>query len=261
MVVRAMANFGLSDLRLASPRHAWPDPAAAAAASGALERSDMRVIVHANLASATKDLQTVHALTARPRALTREALDPAGSAERLRGAAARGERTGTGLRPGERRAGQRRGGSGRGRRVHPCRQFPVAEPCDVGTSDGIRMVPQRSVGQCSCSAAHGAAGFAGESGLLSRPAARDARGDGVLVPAGEGTAHGGERPGDLHPQSAQRAGIAHTARNPELLSAAVEGSGLTVSRRRVWCALRTIPGKRARWRIFWRPGPGGPGSA
>ncbi len=94
MVVRAMANFGLSDLRLASPRHAWPDPAAAAAASGALERSDMRVIVHANLASATKDLQTVHALTARPRALTREALDPAGSAERLRGAAARGERTG-----------------------------------------------------------------------------------------------------------------------------------------------------------------------
>ena len=94
MVVRAMANFGLSDLRLASPRHAWPDPAAAAAASGALERSDMRVIVHADLASATKDLQTVHALTARPRALAHKALDPTGSAERLRGAAARGERTG-----------------------------------------------------------------------------------------------------------------------------------------------------------------------
>lgn len=94
MVVRAMANFGFSDLRLANPRHTWPNPAAAAAASGALERSSIKVAVHADLASATKDLHAVHALTARPRALARETLDPPGSVERLRGAAARGERTG-----------------------------------------------------------------------------------------------------------------------------------------------------------------------
>ena len=94
MAIRAMANFGLADLRLAGPRHAWPDPAATASASGALERASREVSVYADLPAATQDLQTVHALTARPRALARETLDPAGSAARLRQAATRGERTG-----------------------------------------------------------------------------------------------------------------------------------------------------------------------
>ena len=36
MVARAMANFGLADLRLVSPRDGWPNPKAEAAASGAI---------------------------------------------------------------------------------------------------------------------------------------------------------------------------------------------------------------------------------
>ncbi|MCY4429419.1 MAG: RNA methyltransferase [Rhodospirillales bacterium] len=94
MAIRAMANFGLDELRLAGPRHAWPDPAATASASGALERAALTVDVYADLPAAIRDLQTVHALTARPRALARETLDPAGSAARLRAAAVRGERAG-----------------------------------------------------------------------------------------------------------------------------------------------------------------------
>ncbi len=94
MALRAMANFGLTELRLASPRHDWPDAAGTAAASGALERAVLRTVVCADLATATADLHTVQALTARPRALPHELLDPAAAAGRLREAAARGERTG-----------------------------------------------------------------------------------------------------------------------------------------------------------------------
>ena len=94
MAIRAMANFGLDELRLAGPRHAWPDPAATASSSGALERAALTVDVYPDLPTAVRDLQAVHALTARPRALARETLDPAGSAARLRVAATRGERTG-----------------------------------------------------------------------------------------------------------------------------------------------------------------------
>ncbi len=99
MTIRAMANFGLPELRLAGPRHAWPDPGAAAAASGALERGHVEVAVHEDLAAAAADLQTVHALTARPRSLARETLDPATSAARLREAVGNGERCGWVLGP------------------------------------------------------------------------------------------------------------------------------------------------------------------
>ncbi len=94
MAIRAMANFGLAELRLAAPRHAWPDPAAAAAAAGALDRTGLRVAVCADVAAATRDLQIVHALTARPRARPHERVEPAAAAARLRRAARRGQRTG-----------------------------------------------------------------------------------------------------------------------------------------------------------------------
>ena len=65
-VARVMANFGLSELRLVSPRDGWPQDRAWATASGAdwvLEG----VKVFDSVAEAIADLNTVFATTARPR--------------------------------------------------------------------------------------------------------------------------------------------------------------------------------------------------
>lgn len=65
-VARVMANFGLSDLRLVSPRDGWPQDRAWATASGAdwvLEG----VRVFDSVAEAIADLNTVYSTTARPR--------------------------------------------------------------------------------------------------------------------------------------------------------------------------------------------------
>ena len=65
-VARVMANFGLTDLRLVSPRDGWPQDRAWATASGAdwvLEG----VRVFDSVAEAIADLNTVFATTARPR--------------------------------------------------------------------------------------------------------------------------------------------------------------------------------------------------
>ena len=62
----AMANFGLSELRLVAPRDGWPQDRAWASASGAdwpLEGAR----VFPDVASAVADLQLVFAATARPR--------------------------------------------------------------------------------------------------------------------------------------------------------------------------------------------------
>jgi len=65
-VARVMANFGLSDLRLVSPRDGWPQDRAWATASGADWVLDA-VRVFDSVAAATADLNTVFATTARPR--------------------------------------------------------------------------------------------------------------------------------------------------------------------------------------------------
>src|SRR3990167_9611766 len=65
-VARVMANFGLTDLRLVTPRDGWPQERAWATASGAdwvLEG----VRVFDSVAEAVADLNTVFATTARPR--------------------------------------------------------------------------------------------------------------------------------------------------------------------------------------------------
>ena len=65
-VARVMANFGLSELRLVSPRDGWPQERAWATASGAdwvLEG----VRVFDSVAEAIADLNTVFSTTARPR--------------------------------------------------------------------------------------------------------------------------------------------------------------------------------------------------
>jgi len=65
-VARVMANFGLDQLRLVSPRDGWPQERAVAMASGADWVLD-GVQVFDSVAAAVADLNTVFATTARPR--------------------------------------------------------------------------------------------------------------------------------------------------------------------------------------------------
>ena len=75
MVARAMANFGLDELRLVAPRDGWPNDKARSAASGAdfiVEAAE----AHETLAQAIGDLNFVCATTARQRDLAKLVLTP-----------------------------------------------------------------------------------------------------------------------------------------------------------------------------------------
>lgn len=88
---RAMANFGLTDLRLVTPRHGWPDAKAIAMAAGAAKVAE-EARVFATLREALGDVNLIYATTARDRGITKEVLTPAEAAKRLRAASARGEK-------------------------------------------------------------------------------------------------------------------------------------------------------------------------
>lgn len=90
---RAMANFGLSDLRLAAPRSAWPNQKAVAMAAGASRLVDS-ARVFADVKDAIADLNLIFATTARDRGIAREVLTPPEAAQRLRASSARGEKIG-----------------------------------------------------------------------------------------------------------------------------------------------------------------------
>lgn len=70
---RAMRNFGLSDLRLVSPRDGWPNPDAVPMASAGTVILDTATVFGA-LGEAISDLHRVFALTARPRDIIKPAL-------------------------------------------------------------------------------------------------------------------------------------------------------------------------------------------
>jgi len=89
---RAMANFGLTDLRLVKPRRGWPDAKATAMAAGAAKVVE-GARVFATLHEALGDLNLIYATTARERGITKEVLTPPEAAKRLRGASLRGEKT------------------------------------------------------------------------------------------------------------------------------------------------------------------------
>jgi tRNA/rRNA methyltransferase len=72
---RAMANFGLTDLRLVKPRDGWPSDKARSAASGADHVVD-RVRVFASLPEAIADLSFVYATTARMREVAKTVVGP-----------------------------------------------------------------------------------------------------------------------------------------------------------------------------------------
>lgn len=82
---RAMLNFGLTDLRLVSPRDGWPNPDAGPAAAGAdaLIR-DARVFD--TVAEAVADCAHVYATTVRKRGVVKPVVDPAEAASLIHAA-------------------------------------------------------------------------------------------------------------------------------------------------------------------------------
>ena len=91
MVARAMANFGLDDLRLVAPRDGWPNEKARIAASGANYVID-DAVAYPTLDAAIGDLSFVVATTARQRPLKKPVLTPEEAIAALREKIARGER-------------------------------------------------------------------------------------------------------------------------------------------------------------------------
>lgn len=93
MVARAMANFGLSELRLVKPRDGWPNEKARAAASRADHVID-GVTVHETLEEAIADLNFVLATTARERDGFKPVRSPVEACRALRPRFAGGQATG-----------------------------------------------------------------------------------------------------------------------------------------------------------------------
>ncbi len=90
---RAMLNFGLDRMRIVAPRDGWPNPKAAAMASGA-----GRLLDYAGLfpdgAAAVADCHYVFATTARARELTKPVMTPERAMEHARALIAEGKRVG-----------------------------------------------------------------------------------------------------------------------------------------------------------------------
>lgn len=93
MVARAMANFGLAELRLVNPRDGWPNEKAKAAAAKADHIIDA-VRVFDRLEDAVTDLNYIFATTARPRDNFKPVRGPVEAAVELRARHSRGEKTG-----------------------------------------------------------------------------------------------------------------------------------------------------------------------
>jgi tRNA/rRNA methyltransferase len=90
---RAMANFGVTDLRLVAPRDGWPNQKAIAAASGATGIID-EVRVFDTTEQAVADLAFVYATTARARDLPKPVVGPREAAAELRRRGEAGQGTG-----------------------------------------------------------------------------------------------------------------------------------------------------------------------
>ena len=98
MCARAMANFGLSDLRLVAPREGWPRAgayrkgayAAAAGAAHLLESAE----VYDSVREAVADLSFVYAATARGRGQVKPVFTPARAMPDMAARVAAGEKHG-----------------------------------------------------------------------------------------------------------------------------------------------------------------------
>ncbi|MDQ2634656.1 MAG: RNA methyltransferase [Pseudomonadota bacterium] len=93
MVARAMANFGLAELRLVNPRDGWPSEKARAAASRADHVLD-GVVLYDDLRLAVADLNFIFATTARERDGFKQVRGPVEAGRALRSRVKAGEKTG-----------------------------------------------------------------------------------------------------------------------------------------------------------------------
>jgi tRNA/rRNA methyltransferase len=93
MVARAMANFGLAELRLVNPRDGWPSEKAISAASKA-DHVIEAAKVYPSLEAAIADLEFVYATTARDRYGYKPVRSPVVAADDLRARFRTGEKTG-----------------------------------------------------------------------------------------------------------------------------------------------------------------------
>lgn len=93
MVARAMANFGLTELRLVNPRDGWPNDKARAAASRADHVID-NAVLYPDLPSAVADLNFVFATTARQRDNFKPVRSPVDAVRALRSRGGAGQKTG-----------------------------------------------------------------------------------------------------------------------------------------------------------------------
>ncbi|ABF52508.1 RNA methyltransferase [Sphingopyxis alaskensis] len=79
---RAMLNFGLTELRLVSPRDGWPNPDAGPASAGAdVVLAGARVFE--TLAEAVADCTDIYATTVRKRGVTKAVLTPEAAAQKV----------------------------------------------------------------------------------------------------------------------------------------------------------------------------------
>ncbi len=85
---RAMLNFGLTEMRLVSPRDGWPNPSAGPAASGA-DRVLEHARVYESVAEAVADCANVYATTVRKRGVTKPVLTPEAAAREIHAAPGR----------------------------------------------------------------------------------------------------------------------------------------------------------------------------
>jgi tRNA/rRNA methyltransferase len=93
MCARAMANFGLSELRLVAPRDGWPKKGARSSASGAAYVLDAARLFP-TLGEAIGDLNLVYATTARDRQQLKPVLSPAAAADEIAATLASGAKVG-----------------------------------------------------------------------------------------------------------------------------------------------------------------------
>lgn len=90
--VRAMANFGLKDLRLIAPRDGWPNERAEAVSAGGLAHINA-VNVYSTLAAAIADCQFVLATTARRRDMVKPVYTLSGAVRECHDRQAGGQKT------------------------------------------------------------------------------------------------------------------------------------------------------------------------
>ena len=90
---RAMANFGLSEMRLVAPRDGWPSEWAVKAAAGANHVIDNAQLFDSTT-QAVHDLHHVYATTARGRDLAKAVMTPEEAAKDMRERTAAGQRVG-----------------------------------------------------------------------------------------------------------------------------------------------------------------------